>query len=123
MTKKRRKTGSRRKIKKPKNRRVLFGDRYIGASVRNAVKKRDDNRCCYCSKKGRKKSLFRKKVKLEFGHVIPHSKGGDTCIDNIQLECFKCNRGKGATKKSIGWLKLKILRGAKGCKKHRKKKR
>ena len=105
-----------RKKKKP-SRRKLYGDRYIEASVRNAVKKRDDGRCCYCGKKGRKKSLFRKEVKLEFGHVIPHSKRGDRCLNNIQLECFNCNRGKGATEKSIGWLKLKILRGAKGCKK------
>ena len=111
------------KKRKRISRRLLYGDRYIEKAVRTAVIQRDDNKCCYCSKKNRKKSLLRKEVKLEFGHVIPHSMGGDTCIDNIQLECFECNRGKGAKIEPIGWFKLKLLRGAEGCKKHRKKKK
>ena len=109
--------------KKKKTRRQLYGDRYIESSIRKKVIHRDDDRCCYCGKKRRKKGLFRSAVKLEFGHVVPHSKGGDICIDNIQLECFKCNRKKGAKRQSIGWLKLKLVRGAKGCSKRCKKKK
>lgn len=108
---------TKRRKRKKKTRRQLYGDRYIESSVRKFVIKRDDNRCCYCGTKGRRKSLFRKAVKLEFGHVIPHSMKGDRCIKNIQLECFSCNRSKGASVDQIFWLKRMILRGAKGCKK------
>ncbi len=63
--------------------------------------------------------MLLKDIKLEFGHVIPHSKGGDRCMDNIQMECFRCNRSKGATVKDIGWIREHLQgRGAKGCKKH-----
>jgi len=49
--------------------------------------------------------------------MIPHSKGGKKCIDNIQLECFRCNRSKGAKVKEISWFKRNAMkRGAKGCK-------
>lgn len=95
-------------------------DRFIKVEVRNFVIKRDKNRCVYCGKKKRKRSLFRKAVIMEFGHVIPHSHGGDRCQDNIQLECKPCNRNKGAkikkTKRQLTTIKRK---GAKGCKKHK----
>lgn len=104
----------RRKKKKFK----IAKDRYIDKSVRNAVRKRDDNRCVYCNRKARGKILLLKRIKLEFGHVIPHSKGGARCIDNIQLECFKCNRSKGAKKIKLSWFKRNAMkRGAEGCKK------
>lgn len=33
---------------------------------------------------------------LEVDHIIPVSKGGLTCADNLQTLCWKCNRKKGA---------------------------
>ncbi len=104
-----------KKKTKKKTRRQLYGDRYIESSVRKAVIRRDDNKCVYCGKRGREKGWWRDAVKLEFGHAIPHSKDGDVCINNIQLECFKCNRSKGATEDPVSWIKRMILRGAKGC--------
>jgi len=112
-----------KKKTKKKTRRQLYGDRYIEADVRRAVTRRDDGKCVYCGKRGRNKGWFRDEVKLEFGHAIPHSKGGDVCVDNIQLECFKCNRSKGATIDEVHWVKRLLLRGAKGCTRHRKKKK
>jgi 5-methylcytosine-specific restriction endonuclease McrA len=104
-----------KKKKTKKSRRQLYGDRYIEASVRRYVTHRDDNKCVYCGKRGRKKGWFRDVVKLEFGHAIPHSKRGDVCINNIQLECFSCNRSKGATVDEVSWVKRLLFRGAKGC--------
>jgi len=112
----RRTRGSKRSKKK---RKYIPKDRYIDKDVRRAVRKRDDNRCVYCNKKKRRQLLLIKRIKLEFGHVIPHSKGGDKCVDNIQLECFDCNRSKGAKVQKIGLVnRILFDRGAKGCKRH-----
>jgi len=107
-----------KKHKKKSRRGMISKDRYITKEVRDAVWKRDEGRCVYCNVKQRRKYPLLREIKMEFGHVIPHSKGGNRCIDNIQLECKKCNRAKGATMIEVGWFKSKIMgRGAKGCKK------
>lgn len=73
-------------------------------------KKRSRARQAYISKRNK---LFRKQkgcckacgVKMQFSkinvhnsatidHIIPRSKGGTSCWDNIQLLCFKCNWNK-----------------------------
>ncbi len=105
--------------KRKKKKKYIPKDRYIEGKVRREVRKRDGNRCVYCNKRQRRKYPLLKEIKLEFGHVIPHSKGGDKCVNNIQMECFDCNRGKGAKIKQVSLINRVILnRGAKGCKKH-----
>lgn len=95
---------------------VKLKSRYIPQHVKNAVRRRDKDRCVYC---GQKEKLFGIWFirELEYGHVIPHSKGGDNCLDNIQLECFKCNRGKSDGIKKLSWWKRWTRKEAKGCKK------
>ena len=39
-------------------------------------------------------TLYRR-ISMEFDHILPLSKGGKTELDNLQLLCRKCNRGKG----------------------------
>jgi len=113
--------------RKPKRtkRYKIAKDRYISPQVRRKVRERDDNRCVICNRANGTIYLNRfkpYKVKLEFGHVFPHSKGGDRCINNIQMECKKCNRKKGAKyQKNSRWAKMN-KRGARGCKKHNQKK-
>lgn len=45
---------------------------------------------CFCCRK----EIRRNEMEVEFGHVIPKSKGGEYIIDNIRPICIKCNRGR-----------------------------
>ncbi|MGE0160774.1 MAG: HNH endonuclease [Gemmatimonadales bacterium] len=60
--------------------------RYIPADVKNAVWRRDRGRCARCSSQER----------LEFDHIVPHSRGGSNTYRNVQLLCESCNRAKRA---------------------------
>jgi hypothetical protein len=60
--------------------------RYIPGDVKNAVWRRDQGRCAACGSSER----------LEFDHIVPHSRGGSSTYRNVQLLCEPCNRGKGA---------------------------
>lgn len=46
---------------------------------------------CFCCND----EISRKKTHVEFGHIIPKSKGGQYSIDNIRPVCIKCNKGEG----------------------------
>lgn len=56
----------------------------IPSHIREAVWKRDKNRCASCGSN----------QKLELDHIIPVSKGGSNTINNIELLCQNCNRKK-----------------------------
>jgi 5-methylcytosine-specific restriction endonuclease McrA len=49
---------------------------------------RDRWRCQYC---GQKKKI----AELTYDHVIPRSRGGKTCWENIVTACQDCNARKG----------------------------
>jgi 5-methylcytosine-specific restriction endonuclease McrA len=57
--------------------------------------------CCYCGKRGEIHWMTRCWVyfrDLDLDHVIPESRGGVACDDNIVLACTRCNRSKGFRK-------------------------
>lgn len=56
----------------------------IPDDVRLYVWNRDGGKCVKCGSQ----------QKLEYDHLIPHSKGGSDTDRNIQLLCEKCNREK-----------------------------
>lgn len=58
----------------------------IPEDVRHLVFTRDEGRCQNCGSS----------TELQFDHVIPHSMGGSSDADNLQLLCGPCNRRKGA---------------------------
>ena len=62
--------------------------RYISASTRVDVLRRDNYRCVFCGVSARK-------AELEVDHILPFSRGGSNKISNLQTLCKDCNRGKG----------------------------
>ena len=48
---------------------------------------RDRFTCQYCG-------LQLPMSKLNYDHVVPRSRGGKTCWDNIVMACYACNQGK-----------------------------
>lgn len=58
--------------------------RRISQRVKNEVWRRDNGKCADCGSR----------INLEYGHIIPFSKGGSNTARNIELLCEKCNRKK-----------------------------
>ncbi len=63
--------------------------RRIPAEVRRQVWRRDAGVCAYVGEQGRP---CRARGFLEFHHVMPYARGGDECIENIQLRCRAHNQ-------------------------------
>ncbi|MEX0717015.1 MAG: HNH endonuclease signature motif containing protein [Planctomycetaceae bacterium] len=76
-------------IRKAKGLEVRHGTdtRYITDEIRSEIWYRDAGRCVLCGAT----------EYLEFDHIIPHSKGGATSAQNLQLLCRKCNSEKSDT--------------------------
>jgi hypothetical protein len=65
-------------------RRAVAGSRHIPAAVKRAVWMRDDGRCGFVGKGGRRCD---ERGFLEFHHVSPYAAGGKATVDNIELRC------------------------------------
>jgi hypothetical protein len=61
--------------------------RHIPREIMLKVVRRDDYRCQLCRKTVDDRDI-------EFDHIIPHSKGGPTNVENVRLLCSECNRKK-----------------------------
>lgn len=64
--------------------------RVIGPKLRWHVFEKYKRACCVCG------SRASDGVKLEIDHIVPVSKGGTNDLENLQILCEHCNRGKGA---------------------------
>ena len=61
--------------------------------TRRGVLRRDDFRCCYCSKSA-----------STIDHVVPRSRGGADSWENLVACCLACNNAKGdRTPQEMGW--------------------
>lgn len=58
--------------------------RHIPQDIKVAVWQRDQGQCVQCAAT----------QYLEFDHIIPHSRGGATSVNNLQLLCRNCNNAK-----------------------------
>jgi hypothetical protein len=65
----------------------------ISPRIRALVLKRDGSKCVTC---GRHAKNLKTQETLEVDHRIPVIDGGTSDMENLQIKCSKCNRGKGA---------------------------
>ena len=63
--------------------------RYIPAPVRQAVWNRDEGRCAFVSKDGRR---CNSKYQVEVHHIDPYALGGPATEENLSLRCRQHNR-------------------------------
>lgn len=73
---------------------VIGGIERARKSLREAVYKRDGNKCQDCGKRLRHDVSDRHPDKANIDHVIPRSKGGATVLQNLQALCRACNSKK-----------------------------
>ncbi len=59
-----------------------------GRSMRFKVLEAGGRRCALCG-------ITSKDRALDVDHIVPHSKGGPSTFENLQILCSKCNRSKG----------------------------
>jgi hypothetical protein len=75
-----------------------FHPRYFPAEIRVMALEmfeRDGRKCP--GVKGTKPHKLPKDARIEFDHILPHSRGGPSSYQNIQVLCVNCNRLKGAS--------------------------
>ncbi|NEU75230.1 HNH endonuclease [Hassallia byssoidea VB512170] len=67
----------------------MSANRYISEATQHQVRQRANYLCEYCHA-----SEQWQYVPFTVDHVIPLSKGGVNCLENLALACFHCNRQK-----------------------------
>jgi len=63
-------------------------DSPAGGSMRFKVLEAGGRRCALCG-------ITSEDRALDVDHIVPHSKGGPSTFENLQILCSKCNRAKG----------------------------
>jgi 5-methylcytosine-specific restriction endonuclease McrA len=63
--------------------------RYIPVDIKRAVLKRDDHRCTYVGIDGVRCQATQF---LQFDHIVPYAKGGESTPDNLRLLCAAHNQ-------------------------------
>lgn len=63
-------------------------DSPTGGAMRFKVLEAGGRRCALCG-------ITSKDRALDVDHIVPHSKGGPSTLENLQILCSKCNRSKG----------------------------
>ena len=65
------------------------GTRYIPAAVRDEIWRRDEGRCTFLGTDGHRCGSTHQ---LQFHHVVPFGKGGESTVSNLTLLCAAHNR-------------------------------
>ena len=78
----------RKSKQKKKKKKKKSGRKPISNKLRTKVLKRDNFTCQHCGK------TVEDGAKLEVDHIIPVSLGGTDDMNNLQVLCIECNRGK-----------------------------
>jgi 5-methylcytosine-specific restriction endonuclease McrA len=74
---------------RPLSQGTASNPRHIPASVKRAVRERDGDQCAFVSESGQRCSS---RTRLEFDHIEPVSRGGDSTVENLRLVCRAHNQ-------------------------------
>jgi len=86
------------------HRRPAQGSRHIAMEVRHDVYVRDDGCCTFKSASGRR---CQARTGLEFDHVIPFARGGESTVDNLRLRCREHNQHGAEQTYGAGFMEQK----------------
>jgi len=74
---------------RPSRARSSSDPRHIPAHVRRAVRERDGGCCTFVSDDGRRCGS---RTRLEWDHIVPIARGGESTVDNVRLRCRAHNQ-------------------------------
>ncbi len=77
------------KCARSRPRRSSANGRYVPAEIRRKVWQRDGGQCTFVSEKGKR---CEERTRLEFDHVDPVARGGQTTVDRVRLRCRAHNQ-------------------------------
>jgi 5-methylcytosine-specific restriction endonuclease McrA len=87
-------------------RRSHANGRYVPAEIRRTVWQRDGGQCTFVSEKGKR---CEERTRLEFDHVDPVARGGQTTADRMRLRCRAHNQYDAECTFGAGFMRGKRL--------------
>jgi 5-methylcytosine-specific restriction endonuclease McrA len=87
-------------------RRSSANGRYVPAEIRRTVWQRDGGQCTFVSEKGK---CCEERTRLEFDHVDPMARGGQTTADRMRLRCRAHNQYDAECTFGAGFMRGKRL--------------
>lgn len=66
--------------------------------------------CAACGSQLDRKAPRHTPTSAELDHIVPHSRGGQDVIENVQWLCFPCNRSKSDGRSPVVAPKIKRVR-------------
>jgi len=100
------------KCARSRSRRGAPKGRTIPAEVRRAVFQRDEGRCTFVSNSGKRCEAA---CRLEFDHIEPVAKGGQSTTSNLRLRCRAHNQYEAECAFGAGFIHEKRQRARQGA--------
>ncbi len=85
--------------------------RHVPASIQRAVMRRDGHRCTFVAADGRR---CESRTRLEFDHVRPLARGGQTSVDNLRMRCRAHNFHEAERVYGKGFMTRKLAQAKHG---------
>jgi 5-methylcytosine-specific restriction endonuclease McrA len=85
-------------------RRSHANGRYVPAEIRRKVWQRDGGQCTFVSERGKR---CEERTRLEFDHVDPVARGGQTSVDRMRLRCRAHNQYDAERTFGAGFMRKK----------------
>ena len=94
---------------RPRDARPSKNPRHIPAGVRRAVRARDGEQCTFVGDSGER---CEERKALEFDHVTPVARGGESTVANLRLRCRTHNQWEAERTFGAGFMQAKRARAA-----------